>query len=186
MRSKMESIRKRFSMDLKDYIESIPGFPKEGIVFRDVTPILQNANSMRYCVDQFNDFVKSIGADVVIGPEARGFLFGVPVALENHVGFVPVRKPGKLPRETVNQTYDLEYGQDELCVHADAILPRQKVVIIDDLLATGGTVEAIIKMVERMQASVVGVAFVIELDDLKGREKFKDIPVYALTHFKGE
>ena len=102
MRSKMESIRKRFSMDLKDYIESIPGFPKEGIVFRDVTPIMQNANSMRYCVDQFNDFVKSIGADVVIGPEARGFLFGVPVALENHVGFVPVRKPGKLPRETVN------------------------------------------------------------------------------------
>ena len=174
MRSKMESIRKRFCMDLKDYIESIPGFPKEGIVFRDVTPILQNANAMRYCVDQFNDFVKSIGADVVIGPEARGFLFGVPVALENNVGFVPVRK------------YDLEYGQDELCVHADAILPGQKVVIIDDLLATGGTVEAIIKMVERMQASVVGVAFVIELDDLKGREKFKDIPVCALTHFEGE
>ena len=159
-------------MDLKDYIESIPGFPKEGIVFRDVTPILQNANAMRYCVDQFNDFVKSIGADVVIGPEA--------------VGFVPVRKPGKLPRETVNETYDLEYGQDELCIHADAILPGQKVVIIDDLLATGGTVEAIIKMVERMQASVVGVAFVIELDDLKGREKFKDIPVCALTHFEGE
>ena len=131
---------------------------------------------MRYCVDQFNDFVKSIGADVVIGPEARGFLFGVPVALENNVGFVPVRKPGKLPRETVNETYDLEY----------AILPGQKVVIIDDLLATGGTVEAIIKMVERMQASVVGVAFVIELDDLKGREKFKDIPVCSLTHFEGE
>lgn len=173
-------------MDLKDYIESIPGFPKEGIVFRDVTPILQNANAMRYCVDQFNDFVKSIGADVVIGPEARGFLFGVPVALENNVGFVPVRKPGKLPRETVNETYDLEYGQDELCIHADAILLGQKVVIIDDLLATGGTVEAIIKMVERMQASVVGVAFVIELDDLKGREKFKDIPVCALTHFEGE
>ena len=161
MRSKMESIRKRFSMDLKDYIESIPGFPKEGIVFRDVTPILQNANAMRYCVDQFNVFV-------------------------NNVGFVPVRKPGKLPRETVNETYDLEYGQDELCIHADAILPGQKVVIIDDLLATGGTVEAIIKMVERMQASVVGVAFVIELDDLKGREKFKDIPVCALTHFEGE
>ena len=141
-------------MDLKDYIESIPGFPKEGIVFRDVTPILQNANAMRYCVDQFNDFVKSIGADVVIGPEARGFLFGVPVALENNVGFVPVRKPGKLPRETVNETYDLEYGQDELCVHADAILPGQKVVIIDDLLATGGTVEAIIKMVEIGRAHV--------------------------------
>ena len=170
-------------MDLKDYIESIPGFPKEGIVFRDVTPILQNANAMRYCVDQFNDFVKSIGADVVIGPEARGFLFGVPVALENNVGFVPVRKPGKLPRETVNETYDLEYGQDELCVHADAILPGQKVVIIDDLLATGGTVEAIIKMVERMQASVVGVAFVIDLDDLKGIEKQKEKVIQNTLQF---
>ena len=186
MRSKMESIRKRFSMDLKDYIESIPGFPKEGIVFRDVTPILQNANAMRYCVDQFNDFVKSIGADVVIGPEARGFLFGVPVALENNVGFVPVRKPGKLPSETISYSYGLEYGSDTLQIHKDAIKPGQRVAIVDDLLATGGTVEAIIKMVERMQASVVGVAFVIELDDLKGREKFKDIPVCALTHFEGE
>ena len=170
-------------MDLKDYIESIPGFPKEGIVFRDVTPILQNANAMRYCVDQFNDFVKSIGADVVIGPEARGFLFGVPVALENNVGFVPVRKPGKLPRETVNETYDLEYGQDELCVHADAILPGQKVVIIDDLLATGGTMEAAAKLIEQLGGEVVSMQFLIELEDLKGREKLSQYEVNSLIKY---
>lgn len=173
-------------MDLKDYIESIPGFPKEGIVFRDVTPILQNAKAMRYCVDQLNDFVKKVEADIILAPEARGFLFGVPVALESQIGFIPVRKPGKLPRETVSETYDLEYGQDKLCVHADAIKPGQRVVIVDDLLATGGTVEAIVKMVERMQAQVVGVAFVIELDELQGRKKFKDIPVCSLTHYEGE
>ena len=173
-------------MDLKDYIESIPGFPKEGIIFRDVTPILQNAKAMRYCVDQLNAFVKSVGADIIVAPEARGFLFGVPVALESDIGFIPVRKPGKLPRETVSESYDLENGQDELCVHADAIKPGQRVVIVDDLLATGGTVEAIIKMIERMQASVTGVAFVIELDDLKGKEKFKNIPVCSLTHYEGE
>ena len=173
-------------MDLKNYIESIPGFPKGGIIFRDVTPILQNANAMRYCVDEMNAFVNKVQADMIIAPEARGFLFGVPVALENNIGFIPVRKPGKLPRETVDETYDLEYGQDTLCMHADAIKPGQKVVIVDDLLATGGTVEAIIKMVEKMQAEVVGIAFVIELDDLQGRKKFKDIPVCSLTHFEGE
>ena len=183
MRSKMESIRKRFSMDLKDYIESIPGFPKEGIIFRDVTPILQNAKAMRYCVDQFNDFVKSIGADIVIGPEARGFLFGVPVALENNVGFVPVRKPGKLPRETVNETYDLEYGQDELCVHADAILPGQKVVIIDDLLATGGTMEAAAELIEKLGGEVVSMQFLIELEDLDGREKLTKYNVNSLIKY---
>lgn len=173
-------------MDLKDYIESIPGFPKEGIIFRDVTPILQNASAMRYCVDQINNFVQEVGADVILAPEARGFLFGVSVALENNIGFVPVRKPGKLPRKVVSETYDLEYGQDELCMHADAIRPGQKVVIVDDLLATGGTVEAIVKMVEKMGATVSGIAFVIELDDLKGKDRFKDIPVLSLTHFEGE
>ncbi len=173
-------------MDLTNYIESIPGFPKEGIIFRDVTPILQNAKAMRYCVNEFNAFASQVGADVVVAPEARGFLFGVPVALENNIPFIPVRKPGKLPRKTISQTYDLEYGQDQLCMHADAIKPGQKVLILDDLLATGGTVEAIVKMVERMQAEVVGVGFVIELDDLKGREKFKDIDICVLTHFEGE
>ena len=173
-------------MDLKKAIREIENFPKEGINFKDITTLMQDGETFKYTIDAFINELKDKNVDVIVGPEARGFLMGTPVAYGLGVGFVPVRKPGKLPRETVNETYDLEYGQDELCVHADAILPGQKVVIIDDLLATGGTVEAIIKMVERMQASVVGVAFVIELDDLKGREKFKDIPVCALTHFEGE
>ena len=173
-------------MDLKEYIASIPGFPKEGIIFRDVTPILQNAKAMRYCVNEFNAFTSEVNADVGVAPEARGFLFGVPVALENNLPFVPVRKPGKLPRKTIEQTYDLEYGQDTLCMHEDAIKPGQRVVILDDLLATGGTVEAIVKMVERMGAVVAGVGFVIELDDIKGRDKFKDIDICVLTHFEGE
>ena len=173
-------------MDLKKAIREIENFPKEGINFKDITTLMQDGETFKYTIDAFINELKDKNVDVIVGPEARGFLMGTPVAYGLGVGFVPVRKPGKLPRETVNETYDLEYGQDELCIHADAILPGQKVVIIDDLLATGGTVEAIIKMVERMQASVVGVAFVIELDDLKGREKFKDIPVCALTHFEGE
>ena len=173
-------------MDLKKAIREIENFPKEGINFKDITTLMQDGETFKYTIDTFINELKDKNVDVILGPEARGFLMGTPVAYGLGVGFVPVRKPGKLPRETVNETYDLEYGQDELCVHADAILPGQKVVIIDDLLATGGTVEAIIKMVERMQASVVGVAFVIELDDLKGREKFKDIPVCALTHLEGD
>ena len=173
-------------LNLNNYIKVINGYPKEGISFKDVTPILQSPEAFEYVVNELAQFAKDQNANIIVAPEARGFLFGVPVALESGIGFIPVRKPGKLPRETVNESYDLEYGQDELCVHADAILPGQKVVIVDDLLATGGTVEAIIKMVERMQASVTGVAFVIELDDLKGKEKFKNIPVCSLTHYEGE
>lgn len=173
-------------MDIKDYIASIPGFPKEGIIFRDITPILQEPKALHSVVSQLSDFVKEVEADVVLGPEARGFLFGVPVASNCEVGFIPVRKPGKLPRETISQTYDLEYGQDALCIHTDAIRPGQKVVIIDDLLATGGTVEAIIKLVHAMQATVVGCGFVVELDDLHGRDLLQDIPICALTHFEGE
>ena len=167
-------------MDLKDYIESIPGFPKEGIIFRDVTPILQNARAMRYCVDQLNDFVKSVGADVVIGPEARGFLFGVPVALENNVGFVPVRKPGKLPRETISCEYDLEYGSNELFMNKDAIKPGQRVVVIDDLLATGGTAKATAKMIEQLGGVVAGFAFIIELTGLPGREVLEGYDIFRL------
>ena len=173
-------------VDVKSKIRDIKDFPKEGIIFRDITTALKDAETLRVIVDYLCEQFKDEKIDYIAGIESRGFILGMPMAYKMGIGFVPVRKPGKLPRETVNETYDLEYGQDELCVHADAILPGQKVVIIDDLLATGGTVEAIIKMVERMQASVVGVAFVIELDDLKGREKFKDIPVCALTHFEGE
>lgn len=173
-------------MNIKDYIASIPGFPKEGIIFRDITPILHEPAALKYTTDKFVEFVKSVDADVVLGPEARGFLFGVPVALEAGLPFVPVRKPGKLPRATIEEEYELEYGTDKLCVHADAIKPGQRIVIVDDLLATGGTVEAIVRMVDKIGAKVVGIGFVIELDDLKGMEKFKDIPVCALSHFEGE
>lgn len=173
-------------MDLKKYIASIPGFPKEGIIFRDVTPILETPEAMHYVVDAFTEFTKQTGADLILGPEARGFLFGVPVALEANLPFAPVRKPGKLPRETVEETYELEYGTDKLCIHADVIKTGQKVVIIDDLLATGGTAEAIVRMVKKLGGEVVGLGFIIELDDLKGVDKFGGIPVCVLTHFEGE
>ncbi|MDD7281540.1 adenine phosphoribosyltransferase [Floccifex sp.] len=173
-------------MDIKNYIESIPGFPKEGIIFRDVTPILEHPEAYKKVTDELSSFVQSVQADIVIGPEARGFWFGIPVANQLNLPFVPVRKPGKLPRKTIEETYQLEYGTDTLCMHADSLKPGLKVVIIDDLLATGGTVEAIVKLVQKQGAQVVGIGFVVELDDLKGKEKFKDIPVCSLTHFEGE
>lgn len=173
-------------MDLKQYIESIPDFPKEGIIFRDVTPILEDPLCMQNVVNDLSDFVKKVKGQKIVAPEARGFFFGVPTALQCHLGFVPVRKPGKLPRRTISQNYALEYGEDTLEMHEDAILPGEKVVIIDDLLATGGTLEAIVKMVEKKGAQVVGVACIIELDDLKGRTRLKDIPFYSLIHFEGE
>ena len=167
-------------MDLKDYIENIPGFPKEGIIFRDVTPILQNAKAMRYCVDQLNAFVKEVGADIIVAPEARGFLFGVPVALESGIGFIPVRKPGKLPRETISETYSLEYGTNELCMHVDSIKPGQRVLIIDDLLATGGSAKATAKLIERLGGVVAGVACIIELEGLPGRKTLEGYDVYSI------
>ncbi len=174
-------------MDIKQHIANIENYPKEGVIFRDITPILQSPEALKEVTKQLVDFTKEIGADYVVGAEARGFLFGVPVAMECGLGFAPVRKPGKLPRETISQSYELEYGTDTLCMHTDAIQPGQKVVIIDDLLATGGTVGAIIKLIQKMGGEVVGCGFVIELDDLHGREKLgSDIPVFSITHFKGE
>ncbi len=174
-------------MDIKEHIASIEGFPKEGIIFRDITPILANPEALKEVTRQLVDFTKEVGADYVVGAEARGFLFGVPVAMECNLGFAPVRKPGKLPRETISETYELEYGTDSLSMHADAIKPGQKVVIIDDLLATGGTVGAIVKLIQKMGGEVVGCGFVIELDDLHGREKIgQGIPIFSMTHFEGE
>lgn len=173
-------------MNIKNYIESIPDFPKKGIMFRDITPILAHPEAMRYVTGQIVTFAKQVDANLIVAPEARGFFFGTPAAIEANIGFVPVRKPGKLPRETMSVTYELEYGEDELQMHVDAIHEGDRVLIVDDLLATGGTVDAIVRLVESRKAKVVGIAFVIELDDLKGREKFKDIPVLALTHYEGE
>ncbi|TGY65852.1 adenine phosphoribosyltransferase [Dubosiella muris] len=173
-------------MNIKNYIESIPDFPKKGIMFRDITPILAHPEAMRYVTGQIVEFAKKVDANLIVAPEARGFFFGTPAAIEANIGFAPVRKPGKLPRETMSVTYELEYGEDELQMHVDAIHEGDRVLIVDDLLATGGTVDAIVRLVESRKAKVVGIAFVIELDDLKGREKFKDIPVLALTHYEGE
>lgn len=173
-------------MNLKDNIVSIPDFPKKGIMFRDITPILANPEAMDFVVEQIAQFAKEVGAELIVAPEARGFFFGTPAALEAHIAFAPVRKPGKLPRETIKATYQLEYGSDELQMHADAIKKGEKVLIVDDLLATGGTVEAIAKLIQEQGAEVVGLAFVIELDDLHGRDRFSNLPILSLTHYEGE
>ena len=166
-------------MDLKDYIASIKDFPKEGILFRDITPLMLNGEAYKYACDQMVEYAKKVGATVVVGPEARGFIFGCPVAYSLGLGFAPVRKPGKLPRKTVTVKYDLEYGSNELSLHSDAIKPGDRVLIIDDLLATGGTVDATIKLVEKLGGTVVGAAFFIELVDLEGRKLLEGYDVFT-------
>ncbi|MBO6046677.1 MAG: adenine phosphoribosyltransferase [Erysipelotrichaceae bacterium] len=170
-------------MNLKDYVADIPDFPSEGILFRDVTPLMQDAAAYKETIDLIVNYAKDKDVDVVVGPEARGFLFGCPVAVELGVGFVPVRKPGKLPRETVSRRYTLEYGVNEIFMHKDSIKPGQKVLVVDDLLATGGTVNAAVELVEQMGGIVVGCAFVITLDDLKGEELLGDHDVFTVLHY---
>lgn len=170
-------------MDLKKYIEDIVDFPEKGIIFRDVTPLLANKNAYREVVRLLSDYARDKKVDVIAGPEARGFLFGCPVAFDLECGFVPIRKPGKLPRDIVSKTYELEYGHNEIQMHSDSILPGQNVLIVDDLLATGGTVEAAISLIEQMGGNVVGIAFLIELEALKGRERLKDYDVYSALKY---
>ncbi|MDE6475886.1 MAG: adenine phosphoribosyltransferase [Erysipelotrichaceae bacterium] len=170
-------------MNFKNYIADIEGFPKEGILFRDITPLMANGEAFQKACDKIIAFAKEVGADVVVGPESRGFIFGCPVAYAMGIGFVPVRKPNKLPRETISVEYALEYGKNELHMHIDGIKPNQKVLIVDDLLATGGTVEGTIQLIEKLQGKVVGCAFLIELENLKGREKLKDYNVFTLMSY---
>ncbi len=172
-------------MELEKYVESIVDFPKKGIIFRDVTPILQNGEAFSYVIDKFAHFAESVGATVILGPEARGFIFGCPIAYKLNKGFVPARKPGKLPRETISAEYGLEYGVDTICIHKDALKKGDKVLIVDDLLATGGTAGACIELCKKLGAEVVGFACVIELPELKGREKL-DTEVYSLLSYEGE
>lgn len=171
---------------LEEYVRSIPDFPEPGIIFRDITTILQDADGLELAIDGIRKSLEGVDYDVVVGPESRGFIFGVPVAYAMHKGFVPVRKKGKLPCKTISVSYDLEYGSAELEMHEDAIKPGQKVVIIDDLIATGGTTEAIVKLIEKLGGEVVKICFVMELAGLKGREKLNGYAIDALITYEGK
>ena len=170
-------------MNLKEYIASVPNYPKEGIIFRDISPLMANGKTYQYATQQIVDYARKVGAEMIVGPEARGFIVGCPVAFELGIGFAPVRKPGKLPREVISADYEKEYGVDTLTMHADAIKPGQRVLIVDDLLATGGTVKATIEMIEKLGGVVAGCAFLIELDELKGREAIGDYDYKVLMHY---
>lgn len=171
-------------MNYKEYIATIPDFPQEGIIFRDITPLMADGKAFRAACKELAAFAKEVGADVIVGPESRGFIFGCPVAYELEIGFVPIRKPNKLPRETVSVKYDLEYGSNELHMHSDGIAKGQKVLIIDDLLATGGTVVATIDLIKQSGGEVVGCAFLIELTGLHGRDALEGYPVLTLMSYE--
>ncbi len=178
----MEIIMKK----LEEYVRSIPDFPEKGIIFRDVTSVLQDADGLHLAIDGIQNILSDVDFDVVVGPESRGFIFGVPVAYNMHKAFVPVRKKGKLPCETISQEYALEYGTATIEMHKDSIKPGQKVVIIDDLIATGGTTEAIIKLVEELGGKVVKIAFLMELEGLKGRDKLAGYSVDSVIKYSGK
>ena len=171
---------------IEEYVRSISDFPEPGIIFRDVTSILQDADGLHLAIDLMQEKLKDVDFDVVVGPESRGFIFGVPIAYNLHKPFVPIRKKGKLPRETVSVSYDLEYGSATIEMHKDSIKPGQKVAIIDDLIATGGTVEAAIKLVEELGGEVVKVVFLMELAGLKGRERLKGYDVASVICYDGK
>ncbi|MBD7967418.1 adenine phosphoribosyltransferase [Paenibacillus gallinarum] len=170
-------------MDFKEYIRVIPDFPQPGISFKDITTLLKDGEMYRKAIDEMKEMVSDLKIDVIAGPEARGFVVGAPLAYALGVGFAPIRKSGKLPGETIELGYDLEYGKDKLAMHSDAIEKGQNVLIADDLLATGGTIATSVSLVEQLGGKVVGAAFLIELEDLKGRNKLTDINVYSLMKY---
>ena len=170
-------------MDLKDKIRSIENYPQEGVIFRDITTLLKDAEGMKEAIDQMTAKLEGVDFDLVLGPESRGFIFGMPVAYNMGKGFVPVRKAGKLPAEVVSKEYALEYGTATIEMHKDAIQPGQKVVIVDDLMATGGTAKAIVEMVEEMGGEVAAMLFLIELDFLEGRKVLPDYKIESIIHY---
>ena len=174
------------SKKLEEYVVTIPDFPEPGIMFRDITAVIQDPEGLKLAVDGLVGLLKDTEFDLVVGPESRGFIFGVPVAYLTGKGFIPVRKKGKLPRETIKQEYDLEYGQAEVEMHTDAVKPGQRAVIVDDLMATGGSAEAAAKLVEKLGGQVVRMVFVMELAGLKGREKLKGYDVDSLIIYEGK
>lgn len=170
-------------MNLKDYIAKVDNYPEEGIIFRDITPLMANGEAFKEATQQIVNYAKELNADVVVGPEARGFIVGCPVAYALEIGFVPVRKKGKLPREVIEVDYSLEYGNNTLTMHKDALTPGQRVLITDDLLATGGTIKATIDLVEKLGGVVVGCAFLIELEELNGRDKISGYDIKTLMNY---
>ena len=171
---------------LEEYVRSIPDFPEPGIIFRDVTSVLQDKDGLRMAIDQMQALLDGVDFDIVLGPESRGFIFGVPIAYNLNKAFIPIRKKGKLPCETISMDYDLEYGQATIEMHKDAIKKGQKVVIIDDLIATGGTIEAITKLIESLGGEVVKIVFLMELKGLKGRDKLTGYDVEAVIQYEGK
>ncbi|KRM25433.1 adenine phosphoribosyltransferase [Ligilactobacillus acidipiscis DSM 15836] len=171
------------ALDLNNYIASIPDYPEKGIIFRDISPLMADGEAYHQATDQIVQFAKDKGVQMIVGPEARGFIVGCPVAYELGVGFAPARKKGKLPRKTVKASYKLEYGESALYMHQDAVLPGQKVLVVDDLLATGGTIGATTDLVEQLGGEVVGCAFLIELSELHGRDKIKDYDILSLMKY---
>ncbi|MBS5430240.1 adenine phosphoribosyltransferase [Merdimonas faecis] len=171
---------------IEDYVISIPDFPESGIIFRDVTSVLQDADGLRLAIDLMQEKLKGLEFDLIAGSESRGFIFGAPIAYNLHKPFIPIRKKGKLPRETVSIQYELEYGTAELEMHRDAVKPGQKVVLVDDLIATGGTNEAMIRLVEGLGGEVVKAVFLMELAGLKGRERLKEYDVDSVIIYPGK
>lgn len=170
-------------MDLKQYVTIVEDWPKPGIKFKDITTLMDNGEAYKYATDQIVEYAREKQIEIVVGPEARGFIIGCPVAYSLGVGFAPVRKEGKLPRETIKVNYGLEYGKDVLTIHKDAIKPGQRVLITDDLLATGGTIDATIRLVEELGGVVAGIAFLIELTYLDGRKKLDNYDILTLMQF---
>lgn len=171
---------------LEDYVRSIPDFPEKGIIFRDITTVLQDKDGFQLAINKMQQELEGVAFDTILGAESRGFIFGAPLAYNLKKAFVPVRKKGKLPCETVSMEYELEYGKATLELHKDAIKPGDKVVIVDDLIATGGTIEAITKLVEMLGGEVVKIVFLLELEGLKGREKLQDYEVVSVIKYAGK
>ena len=171
---------------VEDYIKSIPDFPKEGIIFRDVTSVLESPEGFALAIDEMNKLLDGVDYDLIAGTESRDFIFGAPLAYMHNKGFIPVRKKGKLPRETVEMSYDLEYGSATIEIHKDAIKPGDKVVLVDDLIATGGTIKASAKLIEQLGGEVVKMIFLIELPDLGGRKVLAEYDVASVVQFEGE
>ena len=170
-------------MDLSEFIRTVPDFPKEGIQFKDITTLLQHGPAFKHVIDGWRDRYKDQKLDAIVGADARGFIFGAALAYALEIAFIPVRKPGKLPAETLGVEYELEYGSDTLEIHCDALKKGDRVLLVDDLLATGGTMEAMVKMMKQLEAEVVEIAVLVELTPLKGRDKLSGHPVHVLIDF---